>query len=1097
MTNPAPPSTDLYSNPLYLHAADNSGVNLVLDKLIGESNYHTWRRSIIKALNAKNKLGFIYGTVVKPPESHNDYGSWTRCNDMVCTWITNSVSKDLGSGTVYFDDAHLLWLNLEGRFRQSNLSKIYSVQDQLDRLHQRSLDLSAYYTRLTTLWEELKNFEELPSCTCGNCTCGCNDRWIQLYEKRNIVRFLMRLNESFTQARRQILMMDPLPEFTKIYNFISQDEQQRGFNSMPVPETPVFQASMAYQKPKNFHHQGKPRPLCTHCGLLGHTVARCYKLHGYPPGYKLPPISGTQQPPGKFKPQHGVHMVYSQFPDQMLYSSPANQAPQIQSQIPQNQFLTYNGNSYAPVGQTYYGTPYVPLNQTYNGSSSITPVQASVASGSGLSASQSSGSVLPGESSQVNHSINMVNSGQGFVVGSSSHSGEQVTQMVTQLNRQLQGSPYQVIQAQPVSQHLGSISAQVLPAFEKQNQNRFEFFDDFNVSIPEVVPVTESSTVPAHTHSRSLAPSNTDNDQSRNDMENTLRPRRETRAPSYLSQYHCSNILKEPSSSLHGTAHPLSAYLSYDKLSHEYRLFCFAIIAEKEPTTFKEAVLLQKWLDAMNVELDALVSTSTWEICSLPDGKHAIGCKWVYKIKYKSDGTIERYKARLVAKGYTQQEGIDYIDTFSPVAKLTTVRLMLALSAIHNWIIDQMDVTNAFLHGDLDEEIYMSLPQGYSPRQGEQLPPRPVCRLIKSLYGLKQASRQWFHKFSSVLLQHGFIQSFFDPTLFVRCTSEAFLALLVYVDDIMLVSNKDTAITEIKCLLAKEFKIKDLGKLRYFLGLEVARAKEGISVSQRKYTLELLEEFGFLGCKPVPTPMELGLKLNDETGLLLSDPSHYRKLIGKLVYLTVTRPDICFAVNKLSQYLHAPREPHLVAAHRILRYLKNDPGQGVFYSATSSLSLRGFADADWSNCPETSRSISGFCIFLGDSLISWKSKKQDIVSRSSCEAEYRSMANATCELIWINSLLEDLHVPLVDTIVLYCDNEAAIQIAKNSVYHERTKHVQRDMHVVRERVASGFLKTLHVNSEHQLADLLTKPLTAIQFKYLLSKMGLHHLYSSS
>ncbi|KAG7549162.1 Retrotransposon Copia-like N-terminal [Arabidopsis thaliana x Arabidopsis arenosa] len=1022
MANPATPSSDPYANPFYLHAADNSGVNLVLDKLTGESNYHTWRRSLIKALNSKNKLGFIYGTIVRPPETHSDYGSWTRCNDM-------------------------------------------------------------------------------------------------------------------------ILMMDPLPEFTKIYNFISQDEQQRVLTSAPVPDNPVFQATMTYQKPKGFQ-QGRPRPLCTHCGLLGHTIARCYKLHGYPPGYKIPPAPGTSvdNSKGKFTPQNGVHMVYSQSPEQAFY--PSAQYSQFQPQIPQNNIISYNGTSYAPitsVGQS-------------SGAISTAPI-----------ASVGQSSLCGGESSTVNHSINMVNSGKSFVVGNSSNGGEQISQLVTQLNRQLQGSPYQVIRSTPVSQHIGSISAQVehttitlpnnttipitqagtvklsdrlilhpvfyVPSFhfnlisawtigsgdqsndlyllnQQDPPDTQQHHLAFIAVSPElwhqrlVCPVTEPPTVLEHTQSRTLDPLNTQtsNAQTRNDMENTLRPRRETRAPSYLSQYHCSNINKEPfpsSSSSHGTAHPLSAFLSYDKLSHEYRLFCFAILAEKEPTSFKEAVLLQHWLDAMNLELDALVSTSTWEICSLPDGKHAIGCKWVYKIKYKSDGSIERYKARLVAKGYTQQEGVDYLDTFSPVAKLTSVRLMLALAAIHNWSINQMDVTNAFLHGDLDEEIYMSLPQGYTPRQGECLPKKPVCRLIKSLYGLKQASRQWFHKFSGVLLQHGFLQSLFDPTLFVRLDSEGFLALLVYVDDIMLISNKDSAVLSIKQLLAKEFKIKDLGQLRYFLGLEVARAQAGISVSQRKYTLELLEEFGFLGCKPLATPMELGLKLNQETGDLLPDPSYYRKLIGKLVYLTVTRPDICFAVNKLSQYVNAPRQPHLNAAHRILRYLKNDPGQGVFYSANSTLTLRGFADADWSNCPETSRSISGYCVFLGDSLISWKSKKQDIVSRSSAEAEYRSMANATCELIWLNSMLEDLHVPLADTIVLYCDNEAALHIAKNSVYHERTKHFERDIHVVRERVAMGFLKTLHINTEHQLADILTKPLTALQFNYLLSKMGLHHLYSPS
>jgi len=546
------------------------------------------------------------------------------------------------------------------------------------------------------------------------------------------------------------------------------------------------------------------------------------------------------------------------------------------------------------------------------------------------------------------------------------------------------------------TQNVSFFDDSVLPISEKQKENRFQIYDYFNVLNLEVCPVIEPTTVPAHTHTRSLAPLSTTvtNDQFGNDMDNTLMPRKETRAPSYLSQYHCSNVLKEPSSSLHGTAHSLSSHLSYDKLSNEYRLFCFAIIAEKEPTTFKEAALLQKWLDAMNVELDALVSTSTREICSLHDGKRAIGCKWVFKIKYKSDGTIERYKARLVANGYTQQEGVDYIDTFSPIAKLTSVRLILALAAIHNWSISQMDVTNAFLHGDFEEEIYMQLPQGYTPRKGELLPKRPVCRLVKSLYGLKQASRQWFHKFSGVLIQNGFMQSLFDPTLFVRVREDTFLALLVYVDDIMLVSNKDSAVIEVKQILAKEFKLKDLGQKRYFLGLEIARSKEGISISQRKYALELLEEFGFLGCKPVPTPMELNLKLSQEDGALLLDASHYRKLIGRLVYLTVTRPDICFAVNKLNQYMSAPREPHLMAARRILRYLKNDPGQGVFYPASSTLTFRAFADADWSNCPESSISISIVCVFLGDSLISWKSKKQDAVSRSLAEAEYRSMASA-------------------------------------------------------------------------------------------------------
>lgn len=270
----------------------------------------------------------------------------------------------------------------------------------------------------------------------------------------------------------------------------------------------------------------------------------------------------------------------------------------------------------------------------------------------------------------------------------------------------------------PIKKCISLFGDSLLPSFENQNKNNMFLYDDFDSSSFEVCPVTEP--VNDHTPLPSSSSSSSPSYAQVNNMENNLRPHRKIRASSYLSQYHCSNVVLEPCSSLHGTSHPLSSYLSYDKFSHEYCLFCFSIISEKELRTFKEAVLLRQWLDAMDMELDALMSTSTWVIFSLPKGKHAIGCKWVFKIKYKLDGCIESYKARLVAKGYTQQEGVDYIETFSPLAKLTTVRMVLALAAIKGWSLNQMDVTNAFLHGDLDKEIYMCLPQGYSPRQKEQ-----------------------------------------------------------------------------------------------------------------------------------------------------------------------------------------------------------------------------------------------------------------------------------------------------------------------------------------------------------------------------------------
>jgi hypothetical protein len=351
----------------------------------------------------------------------------------------------------------------------------------------------------------------------------------------------------------------------------------------------------------------------------------------------------------------------------------------------------------------------------------------------------------------------------------------------------------------------------------------------------------------------------------------------------------------------------------------------------------------------------------------------------------------------------------------------------------------------------------MTLPPGVSSPK-----PNQVCKLMKSLYGLKQASRKWFEKLTSVLLQHHYIQAPSDHSLFIKKTDLSFTILLVYVDDIILAGDSLTELDHIKSILHNSFQIKNLGQLKYFLGLEVAHSQQGISLCQRKYCLDMLSDSGSINSKHVSTPSDPSIKLRHDSSLPCDDIPSYRKLVGRLLYLTTTRPDITFITQQLSQFLSKPTQTHHHAALRVLRYLQGCPGKGLHFPRNSSLHLQGFSDADWAGCLDTRRSISGQCFFLGHSLISWRSKKQLIVSRSSSEAEYRALASAACELQWLLYLLRDLHVTCHKPPVLFCDNQSALHIAANPVFHERSKHLDIDCHIVREKLQAGILKLLPV-----------------------------------
>ena len=495
-----------------------------------------------------------------------------------------------------------------------------------------------------------------------------------------------------------------------------------------------------------------------------------------------------------------------------------------------------------------------------------------------------------------------------------------------------------------------------------------------------------------------------------------------------------------------------------------------------EPVSYKSALKIPVWYAAMKEEIDALHNQQTWSLVSLPLQKNLVGCKWIFRIKKNADGSIARHKARLVAQGFSQEPGQDYGETFSPVVKPTTVRLVLALAAQYGWDLRQLDVKNAFLHGTLNEEVYMAQPPGFA----DPLHPQSVCRLHKSLYGLKQAPRAWNERFTSFLPSLGFAHTYADSSLFVKNITGGVVILLVYVDDIIITGSNSGEIHAIIHSLAAEFEITDLGSLHFFLGIQISRCHDTLFLSQSKYIHELLLKTKMLDAKPCTTPCLPYQRLSKDDGAPFDNPTLYRSLVGALQYLTFTRPDIAFSVHQVCQFMQTPMLAHFTAVKRILRYLKGTINFGLSYHR-GSLDLKAFSDADWAGDPNDRRSTTGLVVFIGSNPISWSSKKQHTVSRSSTEAEYRALSSTSAEIDWIKQLLVFLCVPIDQPPVLFCDNLSAIALSFNPIQHQKTKHIEIDVHFVRERVANNQLHVQFVSSSEQFADILTKGLSTSLF----------------
>jgi hypothetical protein len=468
-------------------------------------------------------------------------------------------------------------------------------------------------------------------------------------------------------------------------------------------------------------------------------------------------------------------------------------------------------------------------------------------------------------------------------------------------------------------------------------------------------------------------------------------------------------------------------------------------IRESEPSTFEEATSRQVWRDAMIEEYNSIMKNDVWEVVPRPEGKSVVTSRWLYKLKHAAEGSIEKYKARFVARGFSQVEGVDYDETFALVARYTLIRAVISIAAKMGWKIHEMDVKTAFLNGLIEEEVYIEQPLGFEVHGRES----HVCRLKKALYGLKQAPIAWYSRIDAYLQQLGFEKSEVDPNLYFIVVGEDPLILLLCVDDLFITGAK-RLISSCKESLASEFEMTDIGLMYYFLGLEVWQEPGHIFLGQGKYVCEILSRFQMGDSRPMTTPMITNWKKLHAFESQLVDSTLYHQLIGSLMYLVNTRPDICFAVNTLSQFMVEPRRGNWVAAKHVLKYLCGTVDYGLDYHGGDGVRPIGYTDSDWAGCVSDKKSTSGCCFGLGSVVVSWFNRKQKSGALSSAEAEYMVASQASCEALWLRKMLVVLFGAQLRPTVIYCDNQSCIKLSKNPVFHDWSKHIEIRYHFIRD-----------------------------------------------
>lgn len=516
----------------------------------------------------------------------------------------------------------------------------------------------------------------------------------------------------------------------------------------------------------------------------------------------------------------------------------------------------------------------------------------------------------------------------------------------------------------------------------------------------------------------------------------------------------------------------------------------YVLHAEHVPHSYTEAINsedAQLWKEAMADEMKSHTENGTWELCDLPKGKYALTNRWVFRMKMKADGTINRAKARLVVRGCSQKSGVDYDQLFSPVARYDTVRTILSVAATQQLKIRQFDIKTAFLYGEVKKELYMRQPEGFEDGSNR------VCKLIISLYGLKQAPRCWNDCFTDFLHSQGFYVSNADPCLFIRVRNNKYLFVTIYVDDGLVTGSDDNEIDEFIEALKIRFKITT-GTPDLFLGMQIKQVNDGIFISQPLYTEKILERFGMARANSLSMPTEIVDK--NEESPDFEDKTLYREAVGCLQYLaTATRPDIAYSVGVVARAVSKPTVADWRRVQHIYRYLRGTADFGLYYRTDCQGPFETYSDADFAGDWKTGRSTTGLISMYASGAVTWTSKLQSNVTLSTTEAEYVAASEGAKDVKWLRLLFGEI-IGFKGRPYLNCDNQSAIALTENHMFHRRTKHINVRYHSIREAHESGELCIRYVNTNHQLADLLTKCFkSSVQFATLRKQVGLMSILS--